>query len=222
MLEATEAEEEDEHSEEWLNIFSQEDEKTVALKLAEVEEEEVDIMSFVDLWQQIETLERRVEVQNMHIQQMRLEPDGGGFQSEEQLERAGDTPAGEMAEVELPPGEAEQQFSDRTAREEFAARWQIKAIEDEEDSIGDHDDLPICKEKLQQSTLHEQSQPLQQLDEVIKAIRKLMIQSIEVVSEGKIRIRETVATEQQKQQQQQRDGAGRQLQRVFWDPGGFQ
>jgi ABC-type branched-subunit amino acid transport system ATPase component len=34
MLEAAQAEEEDEHSEEWLNIFSQEAEKTAALKLA--------------------------------------------------------------------------------------------------------------------------------------------------------------------------------------------
>jgi hypothetical protein len=36
-LEAAQAEEEDEHSEEWLNIFSQETEKTAALELAEVE-----------------------------------------------------------------------------------------------------------------------------------------------------------------------------------------
>jgi hypothetical protein len=96
MLEASQAEEEDEHSEEWLNIFSQEAEKTTALKLAEAEEEEADNMSFVDLWEQIETLERRVEVQSMHIQQMRLETDGGDFQAEEQLEEAGDIPAREM------------------------------------------------------------------------------------------------------------------------------
>jgi hypothetical protein len=58
---ATQAEE-DEHSEEWLNIFSQEAEKTAALELAIEKEEEVDNMSFVDLCEHIETLERRVIV----------------------------------------------------------------------------------------------------------------------------------------------------------------
>jgi hypothetical protein len=62
-------------------------------------EEEVDNMSFVDLCEQIETLERRVKVQGMHIQQIRLEADEVEFQSEDHLERAGDTPAGEMAEA---------------------------------------------------------------------------------------------------------------------------
>jgi len=41
--------EEDEHSEEWLNIFIQEAEKTAALEIAIEKEEEVDNMSFVDL-----------------------------------------------------------------------------------------------------------------------------------------------------------------------------
>jgi hypothetical protein len=40
VLEAAQAEEEDEHSEEWLNTFSQEAEKTATLELAEAEEEE--------------------------------------------------------------------------------------------------------------------------------------------------------------------------------------
>jgi hypothetical protein len=34
--------------------------------------------------------------------------------------------------------------------------------------MGDHDDLPICRKKLQQRRLHEQSQPLEQLDEMIE------------------------------------------------------
>jgi hypothetical protein len=53
-------------------IFSQEaeTETTAALELAaEKEEEEADNMSFVDLCEQIEALERRVIVQRMHIQQ---------------------------------------------------------------------------------------------------------------------------------------------------------
>jgi hypothetical protein len=50
VLEAAQAEEEDEHSNEWLNTFSQEAEKTAALELAEEkEEEEEDNMSFADL-----------------------------------------------------------------------------------------------------------------------------------------------------------------------------
>jgi hypothetical protein len=48
--------EKDENSEEWLNIFIQEAEKTVALELAVEKEEEADNMSFTDLCKQIETL----------------------------------------------------------------------------------------------------------------------------------------------------------------------
>jgi hypothetical protein len=79
-LEAAQAEEEDEHSEEWLNTFSQEAEKTATLELAEVEEEEeADNISLADLYEQIEALERRVKVQGMHIQQVRLEADEEGM-----------------------------------------------------------------------------------------------------------------------------------------------
>jgi hypothetical protein len=49
MLEAAQIEEEVEHYEEWLNIFSQEAEKTATWELTEAEEEEANIMSFVDL-----------------------------------------------------------------------------------------------------------------------------------------------------------------------------
>jgi hypothetical protein len=94
----------DEHSEKWLKIFSREAEmeKTAALELAAEEaEEETDIMSLADLCKEIESLERRVKVQRLHIQQAKLEADEGGFQSEEQLERARDTPVGELAEVKL-------------------------------------------------------------------------------------------------------------------------
>jgi hypothetical protein len=62
----------------------------------EVEEKEADNMSFADLCEQIEALERRVEVQSMHIQQMRLETDGGYFHAKEQLEEARDIPEREM------------------------------------------------------------------------------------------------------------------------------
>jgi hypothetical protein len=78
-LEADQAEEEEEHSGEWLNIFSQEAEENATVEVAEVEEEEADIIFFVDLWEQIESLEERVKVQSVHIQQMKLETDEGGM-----------------------------------------------------------------------------------------------------------------------------------------------
>jgi hypothetical protein len=59
------AREKDEHSKEWLKIFSQEAEKemTAALELAaEEEEEEEDNIDFVDLCEEFESLEKRVKV----------------------------------------------------------------------------------------------------------------------------------------------------------------
>jgi hypothetical protein len=64
--------EEDDNSEEWLKIFSQEAEQetTVVLEAAEVEEEKEgeDNIEFADLYQELEALERRVMVQSLHIQ----------------------------------------------------------------------------------------------------------------------------------------------------------
>jgi hypothetical protein len=57
--------------------------------------------------------------------------------------------------------------------------------------MGGHDDLPICRKNLQQRRLHEQSQPLQQLNEVIDEIRGLMIRSQETTSKEKLSRRET-------------------------------
>jgi hypothetical protein len=56
----------DEHSEEWLNAFSHEAEKTATWEVAEAEEEEADNICFADLWEQIEALEERVKVQGAH------------------------------------------------------------------------------------------------------------------------------------------------------------
>jgi hypothetical protein len=67
-LEATqEDEEEDEHSEACLNVFSEEAEAE--------EEEEANNICFVYLWEQIKSLEERVKVEGMHIQQVKLETD---------------------------------------------------------------------------------------------------------------------------------------------------
>jgi hypothetical protein len=46
-------------------------------------EEEADNMDFVDLYEELEALERRVMVQSLHIQQVKLETDGGAYQPEE-------------------------------------------------------------------------------------------------------------------------------------------
>jgi hypothetical protein len=35
-----------------------------------------------------------------------------------------------------------------------ATGWQVEATEDEEDDMGDHDDLPICRKKMQLRRLH--------------------------------------------------------------------
>jgi hypothetical protein len=72
-------EEDDDHSEEWLNIFIQEDENTATGEVAKAEEEGEDKIFFVDLWEQIESLEERVKVQGVHIQQVKLETDEGGM-----------------------------------------------------------------------------------------------------------------------------------------------
>jgi hypothetical protein len=130
-LTTEEVEENDEHSEEWLNIFSQETEETTTWEFAEEEEEEADNINFVDMYEQIEALERRMKVQSMHIQQVRLEVD-------------------------------------------------------EEEGMGDHSDLPICRKFLQLGRLHKWGQPIQQLDEVIEDIRKLMVESAETASKEKL------------------------------------
>jgi hypothetical protein len=82
-------------------------------------------------------------------------------------------PVGELAEVELSEKVTEQQVSqEKTAEMNSVAGWQVKATEeDEEDGMGDHGDLPNCRKFLQLRRLQKQSQPLEQLDEVIEEIR---------------------------------------------------
>jgi hypothetical protein len=78
---------------------------------------------------------------------------------------------------------------------DFAAGWQVKATEaDEEDGKGDHSDLPNCRKILQLRRLHEQIQPLEQLDEVIEEIRELMMRSAETTNKEKLGRREATTT----------------------------
>jgi hypothetical protein len=67
---------------------------------------------------------------------------------------------------------------------------------DEEDGMGDHCDLSIYRKILQQRRLHEQSQPLEQLDEVIKKIRRLMVDSAETTSKEKLGRKAAVAVQE--------------------------
>jgi rRNA-processing protein FCF1 len=166
-----EMEKENEHLVECLNTFSQQAESVVALELTaekdtKEDEEHMDNICFVDLWDQLEALEEGIKVQGMHIQQVKLEMDG-------------------------------------------------------KDGMGDHDDLPNGQNFLQLRRLHEQDQPLEQLDEVIMEIMELMVESEDTASKEKLSRRKgvVVAAAQRKQQQ---IGAEGKLQRLVWDPGGFQ
>ena len=60
--------------------------------------------------------------------------------------------------------------------------------------MGDHSNLPNCRKFLQLRRLHEQDQPLEELDEVIKEIMELMMRSVETVSEEKLGREEAAAT----------------------------
>jgi len=60
-------------------------------------------------------------------------------------------PSRELAEFDLLEKVTEQKVSQRENAElKSAAEWQLEAIdEDEEDGMGDHDDLPNCRKILQ-------------------------------------------------------------------------
>jgi hypothetical protein len=89
--------------------------------------------------------------------------------------------------------------------------------------MGDLVDLPICREEVQWSRTKKESQPWEQLDEIIEEIRRLMIRSAEATNKGNLsRGEPAIAAGKQKQQQQRSDGADGQLQRTVWDLGGFQ
>ena len=76
---------------------------------------------------------------------------------------------------------------------------QVK-LEADEEGMGDHSDLPNWKKNLQLRRLHEQSQPLELLDEVIEIIREMMIRSTDTTSEEKLGRKVATTVAQQKQQ----------------------
>jgi hypothetical protein len=73
--------------------------------------------------------------------------------------------------------------------------------EDEEDSMGDHSNLPRCQKFLQLRRLQQQNQPLEQLDQEIEDISRLMLRSVQATSEEKLGREKTAAAAQRKQRQ---------------------
>jgi hypothetical protein len=127
--------------------------------------------------------------------------DEGKFQSEEKLKEAGDAPAGELAEVKMSEEEAEKRLGDETSEEDSAAEWPTSSTEEEEDSMGDLIDIPICRERMQPRRMHRESQPLEQMDKVIEEIRRLMSRSAaETASEEKLSRRKPAIAAGQQQQ----------------------
>jgi hypothetical protein len=101
----------------------------------------------------------------------------------------------------------------------FAVGWKVEATE--ERNMRDHVDLHIEKTEIQQSRMQKESHPLEQLDKDIEKIRKLILRSAqETASEEELRRRRpAIAVGKIRQQSRGVDG---QLQRIVWDPGGFQ
>jgi hypothetical protein len=89
--------------------------------------------------------------------------------------------------------------------------------------MGDLFDLPTDNnEEVQSRILHKKSQPLDQLDDVIKGIRRLMLRpAVESTSEEKLAGRKPTRVAGRMQQQQQGDGVDGQLRRTIWAPGRF-
>jgi hypothetical protein len=103
-----------------------------------VEEEEADSMDFSDLCEELEALERRVLVQRLHIQHVKLEEDEGAYQPEEWLEEV------ENVSVEK---ETEQELQGETAEMESAAEWPLSATKGDKDIRGYQVDLPTDKDE---------------------------------------------------------------------------
>jgi hypothetical protein len=98
---------------------------------------------------------------------------------------------------------------------------QVKLEADEEDAWEIMMIYPIAEKNLQLRRLHEQSQPLEQLDEVIEKIRELMIRSAETASKEKLSRKRSSSNSSSSSSNSRGDGADEQLQKFVWDPGGF-
>ena len=83
----------EEHSVELLKNFSQGAEKEITVECEPTTKEEAtDSMDLGDLCEEMDALERRVNMQNRHIQQAKLETGGGAYHPREKLEEVGVEP----------------------------------------------------------------------------------------------------------------------------------
>jgi hypothetical protein len=55
--------------------------------------------------------------------------------------------------------------------------WQVKTMRDERDTLGDQCDLPKYKGEVQKASLQKESQSMEQMDEAVEEIMKLMLES---------------------------------------------
>jgi hypothetical protein len=197
------------HSEEWLSIYSRGAETNATWEVAEEEKEAVALrLAAEDAEEQVDGFISPWEMELEMLEDWLNNPE----------------PARELKECELSEKRmTEQQVSqEETAELEIAVKWRLRAIdEDEKDGMGDHDDLPNGQNLLQLGRLQRQSQPQEQLDREIEDIRRLVLRSAQTTSEEKLGREKAAAAVVQRKQQQQ-NGAEEKLQRLVWDPGGFQ
>jgi hypothetical protein len=89
-------------------------------------------IDFDELYEELEALERRVNMQSRNLQQVKLETGGGAYQSREHLEEVGvETTQEEMTEVNLSEVEAEKKLSGEIVELESAIEWPTSATWDE-------------------------------------------------------------------------------------------
>jgi hypothetical protein len=99
----------EEHSAELLKNFSPGAEQEMTATLEPATEEEAYNIDFVELYEELESLERRINMKSRHIQQTKLETGGGTYQPREKLEEVGVEPTQEeMTEANLSEEIAEQ------------------------------------------------------------------------------------------------------------------
>jgi hypothetical protein len=181
---------EDEHSEEWLSIYSRGAERTATWEVAEKEKEAVALrLAAKGAKEQARTFISPWETELKMLEDWLNNPE----------------PARELTEIELSEERMTEQQDSReeTAELEIAVEWRLRTTdEDEKDGMGDHDDLPNGQNLLQLGRLQRQSQPQKQLDREIEDIRSLMLRSAQATSEEKLG-REKATAAQRKQQQQQ-------------------
>jgi hypothetical protein len=103
---------------------------------------EEEAYNLAEMHEELEALER-----GRHIQQVKLETNGGAYQPEEWFERVGYMPTQEeMTEIKISEEEIEQHLDDETVELRSVAEWQLNAAKGDKESMWDRVDLPTDKE----------------------------------------------------------------------------